>query len=81
MDVNTDSVEKQLDTSINLSKESVTEEILLCPSCKKQLNKGTKFCVFCGTKIEEKIPCPNCGKLIPKSSKFCNYCGEGMKEG
>jgi hypothetical protein len=81
MDVNTDSVEKQPDTSINLSKESVTEEILLCPSCKKQLNKGTKFCVFCGTKIEEKIPCPNCGKLISKSSKFCNYCGEGMKEG
>lgn len=50
----------------------------LCPKCKNVLPANAKFCLECGTKIEQsvsdKIVCPNCGKMTP-SGKFCIECG------
>ena len=49
---------------------------MICPSCKKEIRDGLKFCNSCGAKIEEsKLFCPNCGKELKPGQKFCNGCG------
>lgn len=49
-----------------------------CPNCGKELPENAKFCLECGTKIEQLAPnemiCPSCGKKTPKG-KFCMECG------
>ena len=63
---------------------------LTCPNCGKELPEGTKFCLNCGAKIEEKkedapntadepITCSKCGKEIPAGTKFCPSCGTKVK--
>ena len=52
-----------------------------CPTCGGLIAVDSKFCTFCGGKIEpaesfvDKEPCPNCGKMIKTQSKFCTFCG------
>lgn len=60
---------------------------MICPSCKKEIRDGLKFCNKCGAKIESaepvsektesesKVICPNCGKELKPGQKFCNGCG------
>lgn len=49
-----------------------------CPNCGNELPANAKFCLECGTKIEQIAPnemiCPACGKKTPKG-KFCIECG------
>lgn len=49
-----------------------------CPNCGNKLPSGAKFCLECGTKIEQladnEMICPVCGKKTPKG-KFCMECG------
>ena len=52
---------------------------ITCPNCNKELKEGTKFCNFCGAKIEKKKACVKCGREISSSAKFCNFCGEPIK--
>ena len=59
---------------------------MICPSCKKEIRDGLKFCNKCGAKIESaepvsektesesKVICPNCGKELKPGQKFCNGC-------
>ena len=72
--VQPDSPEMDSDAVGSPSGEALKPELIICPSCEKKLKRDAKFCVLCGTKIEEKIPCPSCGKLVSKTAKFCNYC-------
>lgn len=54
---------------------------MICPSCKKEIRDGLKFCNSCGAKIEEsKLFCPNCGKELKPGQKFCNGCGTKIEE-
>ena len=50
-----------------------------CPNCGNVLPSNAKFCLECGTKIEQpesnEIICPACGKKTPKG-KFCMECGQ-----
>ena len=52
-----------------------------CPNCGNKVSDTAKFCVECGTKLEEKkeIYCPNCNSLFT-SGKFCMECGYNMQE-
>lgn len=49
-----------------------------CVKCGAEIPAGSKFCLECGTKVEEikedEIKCPNCGKIV-KKGKFCAECG------
>jgi len=53
-----------------------------CVSCGKELVEGSKFCLECGTKVEEPkknvIIC--CGKELPEGAKFCLECGKKVGE-
>lgn len=51
------------------------EEELYCPTCKKTVPSGSKFCVTCGTELVSARTCPKCGKSIAPEAMFCVYCG------
>lgn len=61
-------------------KENNTDTIK-CPTCGNILPKTAKFCLECGTKIEQlaenEMICPKCGKKTPKG-KFCMECGQPL---
>lgn len=56
-----------------------------CPSCNEVVVEGSKFCPYCGAKLENQevqpapakvtILCPNCGAQIEANSAFCPECG------
>lgn len=52
-----------------------------CPKCGNMLPPNAKFCLECGTKIEQvsadEMICPHCGKKTPKG-KFCMECGQSL---
>lgn len=58
-----------------------TVEKVTCPNCNKEVPKGSKFCLECGTKIEiiaeNEVICPVCGKKTTKA-KFCMECGASL---
>ncbi len=65
-----------------ISRNGETDNTIVCSSCGKAINKGSKFCSSCGAPImpltEEKPKnrvCPNCGNVVPPDLKFCTECG------
>ncbi len=54
----------------------------VCPKCGNSLPPNAKFCLECGTKVENlsenEIICPNCGGKTPKG-KFCTECGAKLQ--
>ena len=52
-----------------------------CPKCGNILPPNAKFCLECGTKIEQlsdnEMICPHCGKKTPKG-KYCMECGQPL---
>ena len=65
-------------TNIQNPVQGQTANTILCPGCGAQIPEGAKFCMECGTKIEQLAPnemiCPSCGKKTMKG-KFCMECG------
>ena len=47
-----------------------------CPSCKKPVKAGAKFCEHCGATLEKKC---KCGAMLNPGAKFCENCGEPVK--
>lgn len=48
-----------------------------CKNCGRELVTGTKFCMFCGTKVG--VSCPKCGTELPDEARFCFNCGTEVK--
>lgn len=54
---------------------------MACSNCGAQLPPNAKFCLECGTKVEQKprmvqpTNCQNCGSALPPNAKFCLECG------
>ena len=46
-----------------------------CPSCKRQVEPGFKFCETCGTRIPELLTCSKCGTQFITPLKYCDLCG------
>ena len=75
-----------------LQSKGTSGSILKCPQCKEEIPTGAKFCVKCGTKIEEKENiqeksgdisiknCINCGEELLTGAKFCFICGKKIDE-
>ena len=49
-----------------------------CPKCKHPNPAQAKFCMECGTKLEN--VCPKCEKELPLEAKFCMECGTKIGE-
>ena len=56
-------------------------QTIQCPKCGNTLPANAKFCLECGTRIEQlaagEIICPTCGQKTP-SGKFCMQCGSPL---
>ena len=54
----------------------------VCSKCGNSLPPNAKFCLECGTKVENlsenEMICPNCGGKTPKG-KFCTECGAKLQ--
>ena len=48
---------------------------MICPSCKKTMAIGAKFCHECGAPAPVAKPCTSCGRKIAPGKKFCPKCG------
>lgn len=49
---------------------------IICASCNASIPAGSKFCLQCGTKVEDKPGfCMSCGASLPLEAKFCPSCG------
>ena len=49
---------------------------IVCPSCSRHVNEGTKFCPECGHRFVHN--CPKCNSKVQPGSKFCPECGEKL---
>jgi RNA polymerase subunit RPABC4/transcription elongation factor Spt4 len=46
-----------------------------CRNCRKQLQLGATFCVYCGTTVTEQPKvCPNCATVTLSDAKWCPNC-------
>ncbi len=61
---------------VNDSVAFVADGMIVCPNCKVQVVGGSKFCNYCGAKLENK--CPNCGAAVTSDSIFCAKCGHKL---
>lgn len=61
---------------VNGAGTAVTPGMMLCPNCHTQIPGGSRFCSYCGTKLNNK--CPKCGADIIDGSAFCASCGEKL---
>ena len=63
---------------VNQAQNASQPQSVKCPNCGNMLPANAKFCLECGTKIEQlaenEMICPACGKKTPKG-KFCIECG------
>lgn len=62
--------------SMNGALEQVNEQPKKCPKCRANLPNNAKFCLECGTKLENR--CPKCGTNNSLDAKFCLECGEKL---
>ena len=49
------------------------EQQAVCPSCGNACQPGSKFCNYCGAKLENR--CAYCGSVVQPGSRFCPECG------
>ena len=61
---------------VNSAGPTVASGMMVCPSCKEQIEAGSKFCNHCGAKLSTK--CPNCDADIAPGSAFCSECGQKL---
>ncbi len=62
----------------NIAENTVdnkTQSTMRCGACNKVIEKGSKFCRFCGEKVPQTIFCPECGRRLEVNDKFCSGCG------
>lgn len=56
---------------------------MICSKCGRQIADNSKFCVYCGTKIEktgQPLVCAGCGTPLKPGAKFCTKCGRKVEE-
>ena len=61
---------------VNGAGTAMTPGMMLCPNCHTQIPGGSRFCSYCGTRLNNK--CPKCGADIIDGSAFCASCGEKL---
>ena len=68
-------------TAAASAENQTSGEMSKCPNCGNVLPANAKFCLECGTEIEQlaanEMICPACGKKTPRG-KFCMECGQPL---
>lgn len=59
------------------SKPAGSAGTVPCPSCRKPVKAGAKFCEHCGASLDFK--CGKCGASLNPGAKFCENCGAQVK--
>ena len=62
--------------SMNGALGQLNDQLKKCPKCNANLPSNAKFCIECGTKLEN--ICPKCGAVNSIDAKFCPECGEKL---
>jgi predicted amidophosphoribosyltransferase len=75
--------------------QALSEDEMLCPSCRTVISKDAIMCYACGNRIreddgaqatedapvsEDEMPCPNCKTMISKDAIMCYACGANIKD-
>ena len=55
----------------------ISDDSVVCKSCKTVNQKGKKFCTNCGEKLL--VQCENCGADLDETIKFCPECGQAVQ--
>lgn len=50
---------------------------MICPNCKREIDKDSNFCGYCGAKIEK---CPSCGETVDATANYCTHCGKEIRK-
>jgi hypothetical protein len=50
-----------------------------CPSCRRPVRAGSKFCDACGATLPS--TCTKCGRPLRPQAKFCDGCGAAIGSG
>lgn len=53
---------------------------MICRKCQSELPEDAKFCIECGTPVEQSNACSNCGEAIKEEASFCHNCGEPVAQ-
>lgn len=68
-------VKNEEEKSVNQSNPNYD----VCPHCKAQIAKNSKFCSNCGKSTVQTIICPHCNAKNPIENKYCLNCGQRFK--
>lgn len=60
------------------SSRGIKDSQIICPGCHAVNDKGTRFCMSCGTALSKE--CPNCHASVELHMKFCTTCGFNLEE-
>ncbi|HEY78676.1 MAG TPA: PrsW family intramembrane metalloprotease [Dehalococcoidia bacterium] len=65
---------------ISTFKDKVAEMQLSCPNCNLRVPLYSRFCIYCGVKIDRAVrkgtvACGNCGAMVEYAANFCPACG------
>ena len=81
---------QNLQLEIAANKETIEKLSIeeVCPNCGKKLSPGAKFCIYCGSAIDEVKPtikltgqvCQSCGNPIEEGALFCTCCGAKVQQ-
>lgn len=57
---------------------------MFCLMCGKEIADNSRFCPYCGEKVEllpQKKVCPSCGQEMESDMLYCNQCGTKLDAG
>lgn len=85
LSVNCESEKAALKSNEPMYDQGIKEDaVLKCQSCSSEILPGTKFCIECGTPVDQSagvqrknssLYCASCQQELAKDSKFCTFCG------
>ena len=52
--------------------------MIYCSICGLANRDGSRFCNYCGRRVDATVTCPACGTPSPAGSRFCSDCGFGL---
>lgn len=68
----------EIEGNLDILAESITNNLVICPSCWTQVNLHFKNCPNCSFELQKE--CQDCKKLIFHEWNICPYCGKKQEK-
>jgi len=68
----------EIEGNLDILAESITNNLIICPSCWTQVNLHFKVCPNCSFELQKE--CPSCKKLVFHDWNTCPYCGKKQRQ-